>query len=339
MHYFRDPGKEDNAMSELKEQIYTGSNCIEVQYYFEEETHLMDALVQNKCEYELLALIKEVAARFRLSIHIETAPLAEKGFRWRFKVALKKDNKTGPVAITIATAVLVAMIASPLTVSAGKEARQLIDELIATPDFEQFTDEKTKTLVEKRVQQMIASCNNLDASNVLKKRRSNFFELLKKYPRINRVQLTALDEQRFKITQEKTITRQQFDQQILTSDVLEPEEIDNVDIEIISPVLKKSNYKWVGVYNGKARSFTMLSKEFNKLVQSGKVEFKNGTIINCQISIHKKINSEGTERITGMTIDRVNQYFENDKPVETNEGKKQKKQPEQGPTQQLALFM
>ncbi len=95
MHYFRDPGKEDNAMSELKEQIYTGSNCIEVQYYFEEETHLMDALVQNKCEYELLALIKEVAARFRLSIHIETAPLAEKGFRWRFKVALKKTIKRG----------------------------------------------------------------------------------------------------------------------------------------------------------------------------------------------------------------------------------------------------
>ncbi|MCH5720911.1 hypothetical protein [Niabella hibiscisoli] len=154
------------------------------------------------------------------------------------------------------------MIANPLTTSGSEEAKQLIDQLIATPEFEQSAGEKTKTLVEKRVQQMIASCSNLDSSNILKKRRSNFFELLKKYPRINRVQLTAVDEQRSTITQEKTITRQQFEQQILTSDVLEPEEIDNVDIEIVSPVLKKSNYKWVGVYNGKARSFTMLSKEF-----------------------------------------------------------------------------
>lgn len=326
-------------MGQLNKQIYTGSNCIEVQYYFEEETHLMDALIQNKCEYELLALIKEVAVRFRLSIHIETAPLAEKSFRWRFKVALKKDNKTGPVAVTIATAVLVAVIANPLAASAGKEAKQLIEQLITLPEFNQLTDDKTKTLVEKRIQQMIASCDNLDASNILKKRRSNFFELLSRYPKINRVQLTAVDEQLSKITQEKIIVRQQFEQQILTSDVLEPEEMDNVEIEIVSPVLKASNHKWVGIYNGKARSFTMLSKEFKKLVQSGKVQFKNGTIINCRISIHKKINSEGTERITGMTIDRVNQYYENDKPVETNEGKRQKKQPEQVPVQQLALFM
>lgn len=326
-------------MSDPNIPIYTGSNCIEVQYYFEEETHLMDALVQNKCEYELLALIKEVASRFRLSIHIETAPLAEKGFRWRFKVALKKENKTGAVAITIATAVLVAVVASPLSASGSETARQLIDQLTVSPEFGEFTEEKNQILVEKRVQQMLSHCNNLDASNLLKKRRSNFFELLKKYPRINRVQLMAVDEQRSRISHEAIITRQQFEQQILTSDILEPEEIDDVEIEIVSPVLKKSSHKWIGVYNGKARSFTMLSKEFKKLVQSGKVQFKNGTIIKCQISIHKKINSEGTERITGMTIDRVNQYYENDKPVETNEGKKQKKPQEQGPIQQLALFM
>jgi len=325
-------------MSEVKEQEYTGSNCIEVQYYFEEETQLMDALVQNKCEYELLALIKEVALRFGLSIHIETAPLAAKGFRWRFKVALRKDNKTGDLAVSIATAALVAAIASPLSAQTGEEVRKLIEELIATPEFDRFTDEKTQTLVEKRVQQMLASCTNLGASNILKKRRSNFFELLSRYPRINRVQLMAVNEAGSKTILEKTITRLQFPQQILTSDVLDPEVTDNVEIEIISPVLKKSNYKWVGIYNGKARTFTMLSKEFKKLVQSGKVQFKNGSVINCQIAVHKKINSEGAERITGITIDRVNHYYDNDKPVETNEGKKQKKQPEQGPIQQLALF-
>jgi len=325
-------------MNTNNEALNTGSNCIEVQYFFEEQTHLMDALVQNKCEYELLALIREVASRLRLRITIETAPLAEKGFRRRFKIALKKDHKAAAAAITIATTALAAVIAAPLAAAAGDEARKLIEQLPDTPEFSNIENKRMQLQVEKLRQQMLASCANIDTSNIIKKRRSNFFELLNRYPRISQVRFTALNELRATVTQEKLLTRQDFDTFILTTNVLEPEEIDDIDIEIISPVLKKSSYKWTGMYQGRPRSFTMQSKEFKRLVQSGKVLFKNGTSINCQLTIQKKMNNEGTERITGIFINRVNHYFENDKPVETVEGKKQKKQPEPEITQ-LALFM
>ena len=319
------------------ETVYTESNCIEVKYYFEEGTHLMDALIQNKCEYELLALMREVALRLRLSISIESAPLAEKGFRRRFKVALKKQNKTAPVAVTIATAALVAAIATPLSGSVTAEVQKIIEELKQLPWISHPENEKLKPQIEKRIQQMQLSCSNLDNSSIVKKRRSNFFELLSRYPKITRVQLMAVDEDHLHITRENMLARPQFEQQVLTTDELEPEEVDDVEIEIIAPVLKKSNYKWVGMYNGKPRSFTMQSKEFKKLVQGGKVSFKNGTAINCQLTISKKINNEGIERITGIAITRVNHYYENDKPIETTEGKKQKKQPEPE-ISQLALF-
>ncbi|WP_090392915.1 hypothetical protein [Niabella drilacis] len=325
-------------MNTNKEALDTGSNCIEVQYFFEEDTHSMDALVQNKCEYELLALIREVASRLRLRITIETAPLAEEGFRRRFKIALKKEHKAAAAAITIATTALTAVIAAPLAASAGSEARKLIEQLQETPEFSNIDNKRMQLQVEKLRLQMISSCENLDASNIIKKRRSNFFELLNRYPRIRQVRFTALNELKTTVTQEKNLLRQHFDTFILTTNVLEPEEADDIDIEIISPVLKKSSYKWTGMYQGKPRSFIMQSKEFKKLVQTGKVQFRNGTSINCQLTLQKKMNNEGTERITGMIINRVNHYFENDKPVETVEGKKQKKQPEPEITQ-LALFM
>ncbi|WP_300597068.1 hypothetical protein [Niabella sp.] len=318
--------------------FHTGSNCIEVEYFFEEATHLMDALVQNKCEYELLALVREVASRLKLRVIIETAPLLEKGFKRRFRVTLKKETKTAAAAVTIATAALVAVITSPLSASAGDSARKLIEQLMETAAFMPADNERLRLQIEKLKLQLIASCENLDTSNIIKKRRSNFFELLTRYSKITSVRFTALEEHEASATQEKRLTRHEFGAYILTTNKLEPEEVDDVDIEIISPVLKKSSYKWTGMYQGRPRSFTMQSKEFKKLVQSGKVQFKNGTAINCQLTIHKKMNNEGTERVTGIDINRVNHYFENDKPVETVEGKKQKKQPE-AEIMQLALFM
>ncbi|MGJ7033648.1 hypothetical protein [Niabella hirudinis] len=325
-------------MNTNNEALDTGSNCIEVQYFFEEETHLMDALVQNKCEYELLALVREVASRLKLRIIIETAPLAEKGFKRRFRVTLKKEHKVTAAALTIATTVLTAVIAAPLSASAGDAARRLVEVLKSVPEFNNTDNKRMQLQAEKLRLQMYTNCENLDTSTIIKKRRSNFFELLNRYPRIRQVRFTAFNELKDTITHEENLLRQDFNSFILTTNILEPEEVDDIDIEIISPVLKKSSYKWTGMYQGKPRSFTMQSKEFKKLVQSGKVQFKNGTSINCQLTLQKKMNNEGTERITGILINRVNHYFENDKPIETVEGKKQKKQPEPEITQ-LALFM
>ncbi len=93
----------------------------------------------------------------------------------------------------------------------------------------------------------------------------------------------------------------------------------------------------MGLYNGNPIPFNMKSKEFKTLVQTGEVKFKNGTSIDCYLVIKKKINNEGIEKITGVDVVRVNHYFENEKSLETPEGKRhrQKKEAEK---QQLDLF-
>jgi len=94
--------------------------------------------------------------------------------------------------------------------------------------------------------------------------------------------------------------------------VSEPIVDENAIIEIVSPILKKGNYKWRGIYKGVPLSFNMKSNEFKTLVQTGKVEFKNGSTINCVLEINRKMNSDGEEIITGYDIISVNENSEND---------------------------
>jgi hypothetical protein len=57
------------------------ANSIQVHYWFGDESHTMDALVQNRCEYEFLGILKEIASSFNAEIIIETEPLTNGGLR------------------------------------------------------------------------------------------------------------------------------------------------------------------------------------------------------------------------------------------------------------------
>jgi hypothetical protein len=121
------------------------------------------------------------------------------------------------------------------------------------------------------------------------------------------------------------------------SDDLEPIEKDEAIIEIISPVLKKGNYKWRGIYNGEPEEFNMKSNEFKTLIQNGEIEFKNGFSINCALTIRRKIDNEGNIKTVGYDVTRVNSHFLNGNPIETPEGKRYRKQKEADKLQ-LTLF-
>ena len=56
-----------------------------------------------------------------------------------------------------------------------------------------------------------------------------------------------------------------------------------------------------------------------------------------QYCLYRKINTEGEVRISGYKVLLVNHYFENDKPVETPEGKR-KRQIREDEEKQLKLF-
>ena len=313
------------------------ANKLQIHYWFSDKSHTMDALVHNKCERELLEITKAVASLCGADIKLETEPSAKGGLKCWITIIPKSEKKTPPSKIDLVTTMVNAVLATPMHTSVSHIVGQLIDSLFADREVSEEQKEQMRLDIAQLKSEAEGKIQVLDQSNLLKKRRSNFYDALTKYKKMKSISVVMTDAFRRPITEEQMVTREGFKNFILSSDHLKPIVLENVLIEIISPVLTKGKYKWKGVYNGSLISFSMKSEEFISLVQSGKVEFKSGTTINCTLEIEKKINSEGLEKITSYNIVRVGSYFENGKSVDTTEGRQQKQKPIV-PKKQLDLF-
>ncbi|QJP35424.1 hypothetical protein F0365_13955 [Nonlabens sp. Ci31] len=300
------------------------SNTLEIHYYFDDKSHSMNANVQNRCEYEVLGIIKEVSRLFAVDITIETEPIANGGLKKWLKVVNKGENKSA----TISTAVIVAFLTVLLTTPIAQVTENLIDKIFEDTEFIEGEKEKQKLEIEELKRNALKDAQEIENNNLIKKKKSNFYETLENYPKVKKVSYTITDDDKETVIEERFVTKQEFKKYILVSDDLEPLEIEEAEIEIISPVLKKGKYKWTGYYKGEPISFYMKSNEFKTLVQNGQIEFKNGSSINCFLNIRKKVNNEGIETIVGYDVLRVNLYFQNEKPIETSEGKKHRKKKE-----------
>lgn len=306
-------------------------NTLEIHYWFNDKTHAMNAHIQNRCEYEILGIINEIAKILDFEIEIETEPMAEGGLRKWLKVVKKGEKKNA----TITTAVIVSLLTVTLTTPIAKITEKAFDKLFEDTELNELQKEKLRLEIKKLKSE--TDSNNENFNTVLKKKKSNFYENLEKYPKVKSVSYKVSDETKENSTSDIFIERPSFKSFILSTDDLESIELDNTIIEIISPVLKKGKYKWTGYYKEEPISFSMKSIEFKTLVQNGDIEFKNGSSIKCLLRIKRKIDNEGNIILNGFEVLRVNEYFENDKPIETNEGKKHRRTKE-AERQQLELF-
>lgn len=314
-------------------------NSLELHYWFTDKTHTMNAFIQNKCEYEFLGILKEIAKTFDADLIIETEAFGEGGMLRKFNLSSKKPDNLTTLKVTIVTALAIGIFVTPLTTSVLKTTEHIIDKIFEDEELKTIEKNKLQSATEKdkaEIEKVKAETENLklDAelkrqklndNSLIKKKKSNFYEELENYSKVNQFSIKAKNANKKSLEEEKFIERDKFKEFILISDNIDAEVINNAIIEIITPVLKKGNYKWIGIFNGETVIFTMKSNEFKTLVQTGKINFKNGSTIDCYVEVRRKINNEGIEQIVGYDIVRVNNYYENDKPVETPEGRSYRK--------------
>jgi hypothetical protein len=325
------------------------ANTLELHYWFNDSSHLMDAVVHNKCEQEFLGILNEIAKSFNTEILVETEPLADGGIRRWFKINLTTKKQRATIITAVITALAVEVIISPIGGSLSEVGKQLVEKMFSDEELKELEkellkeniknikeDTKVKELEQKKIEEEIKSIRydsglkipNLSTNKAIQKRKSNFYETLDKYKKITQVSLIIEDENKNHIEDEVFIQKHKFKEFIIVSNELEPIEDENAIIEIISPVLKKGDFQWRGIYKGESLSFNMKSNEFKTLVQTGNIEFKNGSSIDCFLETKRKMDNNGNERITEYNIIRVNNYFENDTPIETSEGKKHRQKQE-----------
>lgn len=293
-------------------------NTLEVHYWFSDNSHTLDALIENRCEYELIGVIKEVGKILNYDLIIETEAVGEGGLRRWLRIAKDQEDKNATITTAIVTALVTLILVTPFS----EITENVVDKWFEDKELTELQKEKLRLEVRKLKREEEKELSEIKNNHLIKKKRSNFYEKLEKVEKVEKVSFKVWDDAKENETKDEEIPKQKFRAYILSSDEIEPLEDENAIIEIVSPVLKKGNYKWSGYYKGEVISFAMKSNEFKELVQTGQVEFKNGSSIECNLMIKRKVNNEGLIIISRYEVTRVNKYFASDKPIETKEGRK-----------------
>lgn len=317
----------------MKHNNVLNANKLMLHYYLSNKSHVMDALIRNSCEKEFLLITKTLSEELNIQIKVDVEAKEEGGIIEWYNFIVSSDG----ITLTTLGTFVIALIQLFLTrkTKLDKEEQKLKIELLKIQidnAKKEAKQKKTKVLdiSEEKIIELI------EENIKLKKQRSNFYQKLEKETKVETIEV-AVAENSKSIVITESVERKDFPLFILVSNELDPIEIENAVIEIISPVLKKGKDKWSGVYNGEKIPFSMNSSEFKTLVQVGDIVFKNGASINCLMSIKKELDNEGNVKVKSYDVKRVNSYFINDEPIETPEGKRNRQKKEFDELQ-LSLF-
>ena len=142
------------------------ANTIELHYWMDDNSHIIDANIQNKCERELLDILDSIAGQWGLSVTIETMPLANGGvIRWfrlkakSFKRALNGKEKT--IYIAIVTTLATTIIATPITTTIESIVQQTIENIFADEEVKQMQKENLRLDIELK-QEMLRQIQQQD---------------------------------------------------------------------------------------------------------------------------------------------------------------------------------
>lgn len=292
------------------------TKSIELHYYFSDDSHSMDAFIRNKCEHEILSVIREVSSFLGIKVKIETTPYKEGGLIEIFSLITENQFLVG--------------ILSGITINV------LTEYLKPDSELDQLKKQKLQLEIKKLQNQLNEANQQNDiidtkqasevvaTSNKIIKHKSTFYKLLANYYKVTGITLSRLNRNNQPIGALHTVKRENFEHFVLDSDELPPIKDEDANIEIISPVLKKGKYKykWKGVYE-KVNSpidFLMKDKKYKKFIFKNGVSFKTGTFINCVLEIERKLSENGEEINTSYSVLVVKSTFDGKETVKTPQG-------------------
>lgn len=327
-------------------------NRLELHYFFSDDSHSMDALVRNKCEQELLAIIREVATLTGVELRIETEAFAEGGLRERLKL-ITRNQYILTTVLAIVTSLVTTVPGNVLThiltmdpEKAELEKQKLRHEVEqGSLDIEKTKLELERSQLENRQLKLDMKKHKRDLNEAYRvspavqvekvvtrinansfkiaRHRSNFYRALLAYPKVNHISFTRLASDNQEAGPAVVVTDQEFKHYILSTDELSPIRDEEAIVEIISPVLKPGSYKWKGIYlkTGQPIDFYMKDQNFKDNVVRSRIPFRNGSRIACVLDISRRLTETGDAENTSYAVATVTATFEGEDMVETPQGR------------------
>lgn len=278
------------------------ANKLELRYYFNDKSTYIDAVVKHKCEKEVLAFIRSLADMLDVKLTVYNEPFLGEGFREVWSVA-GQDSRAISIVLNLCMQV---MVRPSLSIGGKPKKDRTIDD-----------DEKMQRQLAllKRGLKLKKAGATIPGELVdllytyprFCKMKSNFYEAIKGYPKVTKITLRELNENNRSRSGSLEVKRDRFDYFILRSDDLPPRIDQKATIEIISPVLKDSKFRWKGIYNkgGEVIDFYMQDEDFKKQMFEDKISFASGMCIDCVLEIGRRMSEMGETLNVSYTVTTV----------------------------------
>lgn len=306
-------------MSENNQEIQT--QYLGIHYYFDDDSHSMNALIRNQMEKNYLDIITEIARILGAEVKIESQAREEGGIKENIIIFLLAGNLLSYFAPSIND--IVAYYAT------GGYERDKLENRLKELQIERYEIENE---VEKQKLQdlIIEKTNNLYESQKIRRSFSNFYKKAKQYEKLIQIGYKGSKDN------EIIIKRDEFGYFVLDTSndtVID----DEASIEIISPVLKEGKFKWKGIYKGENIDFSMGDYGFKKSVIEKKHNFENGSTIISRLEIKNTYDEFGEKtKNTSYRVAEVYEIIKKDITLKTNAGRKKDKRIAQ--SQERSLF-
>jgi hypothetical protein len=292
-------------------------------HYTADESHSINATVRNRCEAEFLAIAHHIAAVLELDVVIEAEALSEGGVRevWNFV-----GSNALQLTLIVAVATLVLSRFPPTNAEQDaltKENTKLSNEEKKL-QIEKLKNELKQSIAQPSPEATTAAAAAISEDLKIVVRKSNFYRHLIAYPKVNAIGIAMLDDRSRALDFERIISKEDFLRFLTLTNLLPLETVENAGIEIISPVLREGNYKWKGIYQGAPISFSMMDSEFKNDVFREQVSFQHGSVLQCVLHIHQRLDEAGNVVVSGYSVPTVIKKVDGSKVVETAQGHRHK---------------
>lgn len=279
------------------------SNKLELHYHFEDRSNCMEATIRHRCEKEVINLLRALAELLgvRMTIYAESCENSV-DFRDRWAIAGESSR-----AISILVNIFMQIMAKP-TLSIGGQLLMEYNEEVEL-ETQKRVGALRRDLRLKKAGAVIPRdlVDLLCSSPRYRKYKSNFYEALRGYPKVVKISMRELNDKNRGRSGMLEVKRDNFNLYILRCDDLPTIKDTKATIEIISPVLKDSKYRWKGIYNkgGETIDFYMRDEDFKQQMFDEKIAFSSGMCIDCVLEIERRLSETGEVIPTCYTVTTV----------------------------------
>lgn len=281
---------------------------VAIHYFLKDPAlHQLNARLVNNNQANIISIIELISTELGIEIDIDVLATREGGLKdiLRLKPKTAADRWiVSIIFIPIVLQIFVDIIVAFLT--QDKELNELQKEYYKAKLEEikqnKQVDEKQQVEIDK-LKQHIDNLKNSDTAAKIKRKRSAIYTQMNDN---NQIISFAMEE--YTVNNEINILgkvdKKDFCK-FIDEQKREVEIDEDATIEIISPVLNNSKYKWRGNYHDEVIEFSMKDKEFKNKIFSEDLQFGSNNILSAKLEIRKNVDEEGNEKVSSYAVIEV----------------------------------